>query len=83
MLLERSADSIARPTADDRETWLPTMRHIASKAAVFVLSACQVLRRPHAGGIPNALGEAPQTLLMRGGSCIIDPAGKSSRARLR
>jgi len=26
--------------------------------------------------IPNALGDAPQTLLMRGGSCIIDPLGK-------
>jgi nitrilase len=65
------------PTADDRETWLPTLRHIALEGRCFVLSSCQVLRRSDLpADIPNALGEAPQTLLMRGGSCIIDPAGK-------
>ena len=65
------------PTADDRETWLPTMRHIALEGRCFVLSACQVLRRSDMpADIPNVLGEAPQTLLMRGGSCIVDPLGQ-------
>jgi len=65
------------PTADDRETWLPTMRHVALEGRCFVLTACQVLRRSDMpADIPNALGDAPGTLLMRGGSCIIDPAGK-------
>jgi nitrilase len=33
------------PTADDRETWIPTIRHIALEGRCFVLSACQYIRR--------------------------------------
>src|SRR5213075_386177 len=59
------------PTADDRETWLPTMRHVALEGRCFVLTACQVLKR----------ADLPETtltdeILMRGGSCIVDPLGK-------
>ncbi len=32
------------PTADSRETWVPTVRHIALEGRCFVLSTCQVLR---------------------------------------
>jgi len=65
------------PTADDRETWLPTVRHVALEGRCFVLSACQVLRRRDMpADLPNALGDSPDTLLMRGGSCIVDPLGK-------
>jgi nitrilase len=66
------------PTADDRDTWKSTMQHIALEGRCFVLSACQHLRRSQFPGekMNNRLPEAPETVLMRGGSMIIDPLGK-------
>ena len=66
------------PTADDRDTWQSTMQHIAMEGRCFVLSACQHLRRSQfpADRMQNRLPEAPDTLLMRGGSAIYDPLGK-------
>jgi nitrilase len=65
------------PTVDDRETWLPTMQHIALEGRCFVLSACQCLRRrdcpPDYAGVH---GDDPNTFLIRGGSCIIAPLGQ-------
>ncbi len=64
------------PTADDRETWLPTMRMIALEGRCFVLSACQYLTRADCPAAYNAIqGDDPATVLMRGGACIIDPLG--------
>jgi nitrilase len=66
------------PTADDRDTWQSTMQHIALEGRCFVLSACQHLRRSQfpADKMNNRLPDAPETVLMRGGSMIIDPLGK-------
>jgi nitrilase len=65
------------PTVDDRETWLPTMRHIALEGRCFVLSACQYLTR---GDCPKDYaciqGNDPATVLIRGGSCIVAPLGQ-------
>ena len=65
------------PTVDDRDTWLPTMRHIALEGRCFVLSACQSLTR---GDCPPdyaaVQGDDPQTVLIRGGSCIVGPLGE-------
>lgn len=65
------------PTADDRDTWLPSMQHIALEGRCFVLTACQYLRK--SAFPPNvrvSLGDSPDAVLMRGGSAIVSPLGK-------
>lgn len=65
------------PTVDDRDTWLPTMRHIALEGRCFVLSSCQFARRSDYPADYNPLqGNEPETVLIRGGSCIISPLGQ-------
>src|SRR5207237_2204708 len=56
-------------TVDDRETWIPTIRHIALEGRCFVLSACQFLpRRELPPGYPTERFPASQEVLIRGGS---------------
>lgn len=65
------------PTADDRDSWLASMRHIALEGRCYVLTACQyLLRDAYPEDFECALGDAPDTVLMRGGSAIIDPLGE-------
>ncbi len=65
------------PTADDRDTWIPTCQHVALEGRCFVLTACQYLRR---GDCPKDYaavhGDDPATVIMRGGSAIIGPLGQ-------
>jgi nitrilase len=65
------------PTVDDRDTWIPTMQHIALEGRCFVISACQYIRRSqYPVDYPAAQGESPDTVLIRGGSVIVSPLGK-------
>jgi nitrilase len=64
------------PTVDDREAWIPTMRHIAREGRCFVLSSCQFLER---NAYPQGWLETAQNLPelpIRGGSCIVGPMGE-------
>lgn len=65
------------PTADDRDTWLASMQHIALEGRCFVLSCCQYLLRSDCPADYNALADDdPNTVLMRGGSCVVGPLGQ-------
>lgn len=65
------------PTADDRDTWVPSMQHVALEGRCFVLTACQhITRAAYAEDHESALGDDGDTVMMRGGSAIIDPLGR-------
>jgi len=64
------------PTVDDRDTWARSMQHIAFEGRCFVLSAVQYLRRGDCPeDYPAIQGNDPATVLIRGGSVIVNPQG--------
>lgn len=65
------------PTADSRDTWQATIRHIACEGRCFVLSCCQFVTRgmyPADLEVMDELSELPE-VLSRGGSAIVGPLG--------
>lgn len=89
-LYAQNVELYCAPTVDDRESWAAAMRMIAMEGRCFVLSASQYMRREHVH-VPAELresaktatdfydaiqGNAPETVLIRGGSLIVDPLGK-------
>jgi nitrilase len=73
-LYERGVEIYLAPTADDSETWLESMRHVAREARAFVLSCCVFQR---ASSYPDGIEIAPgDDLLGRGGSAILAPTGE-------
>src|SRR5262249_1312072 len=65
------------PTADHRETWVATMQHIACEGRCFVLGCNQFnRRRDFPTDYKSSYGDEPETVISRGGSCILDPFGK-------
>jgi nitrilase len=65
------------PTADGRDSWIATVQHIALEGRCFVLSCNQFARRSdYPGQYATPFGDDPQTILSRGGSCIISPLGQ-------
>ena len=64
------------PTADSRESWLATVRHIAVEGRCFVLSSNQFnRRRDFPPDYASGFSDDPDTVVTAGGSCIVDPFG--------
>jgi nitrilase len=64
------------PTADARDSWAASMRHIAIEGRCFVLSCNQFNRRRDFPDDYDAVyGHDPDAVVTRGGSCIVDPFG--------
>lgn len=65
------------PTADDRDSWAASMRHIALEGRCYVLSACQHIKRSaYPAGYVSVQGDDPETVVLRGGSLIVSPLGE-------
>ena len=76
---DHQPDFYCAPTVDDRKVWVPSMQHIAIEGRCFVLSACQYQTRGMISLSPEQYeareGDDPDTVLINGGSCIVDPMG--------
>ena len=65
------------PTADSRDTWQATIRHIACEGRCFVLSCCQFVTKdmyPPDFELLEELADVPDVLSC-GGSAIVGPLG--------
>ena len=64
------------PTADPRDSWIASMRHIAVEGRCFVLSCNQFnRRRDFPADYRAAFAGDSDGVVTRGGSCIVDPFG--------
>lgn len=63
------------PTADDSESWIASMRHIAIEAGAFVVSVPQhIVASAFPEDFPLALPEGA-AVFGRGGACVVGPDG--------
>jgi len=77
-MYDKGVDIYLAPTADARDAWQATMRHVALEGRCFVLGCNQFLTKSmyptDLDGIAD-LADAPE-ILCRGGSVIVSPLGE-------
>lgn len=76
-LYQSGLDVYLAPTADARDSWTASMRHIACESRTFVLSCNQYFERSdYEQVIQGHLEDDQPAVLSRGGSCIVSPYGE-------
>lgn len=76
-MYEQGIELYCAPTADNRDTWLASMQHIALEGRCFVLSANQFARRTdYPIDYPASTPDEPGAIVSRGGSCVVGPLGQ-------
>ncbi|CAL8120443.1 unnamed protein product [Orchesella dallaii] len=78
-LYAKGIEIYCAPTADSRESWLSTMRHIAMEGRCFVLGCNQFIRKKdYPSNFPSEYDKEvdDEFVVCRGGSCIINPLGE-------
>ncbi|PZN12716.1 MAG: nitrilase [Bacillota bacterium] len=73
-MYHKGVDIYLAPTADARDSWQATIRHIACEGRCFVLSCNQFVTRDMMPADWEDIGPGPE-ILCRGGSAIVDPLG--------
>ena len=77
-LYNRGVSLYLAPTADNREEWQITLRHIALEGRTYVIGCNQYVTKsmyPNIFNYQSELDSMPEELCP-GGSCIVDPFGK-------
>lgn len=77
-MYEKGVDIYLAPTADSRDSWQATLRHIACEGRCYVLSCNQfVTKEMYPKNLPgiDELDDQPE-VMCRGGSAIIGPLGE-------
>ncbi len=70
----KGVDIYLAPTADPRDSWQATIRHVACEGRCFVLSCNQFLSRSLFPRDWEDIGDGPE-ILCRGGSAVVGPLG--------
>ncbi len=73
-MYQQGVELYCAPTADMRDSWIASMRHIAVEGRCFVLSCNQFVRVRDYPEVLRPPGD-PDEVVCTGGSCIVDPFG--------
>jgi nitrilase len=75
-LYEQGVEIYVAPTADSRDTWLATLKHIACEGRCYVIGCNQfVTKSDYPAQLKAEISEDPE-VICRGGSVLISPLGE-------